>query len=116
MLSISYTIMLVHTRLNDRWRVTHNAFEHITMGSTDFRVQRAGHHTNCVLGDYLEALLGFGAGTLEIINMRGEVVRRISNIPRLFWLAADINRIIERVAVTDVDEEAAVASEVEEVS
>lgn len=103
-----YGVMIVWSRLQHRWRITHNEFEHYSFGRADDSLARGAKRVRSTYPDVLEMLLGFGAGTLVVYSATGRSeLRRITNVPFLPLVRRKINRILEVTAVTS-DREAAI--------
>lgn len=109
-LTIPYAIMFVWSRINDKWRFTHNEFEHRAFGKVDWSVARAAKTVRTSYPDILEALFCL-AGDLIIYDARGsKVIRRIPHVPLLPLVRKKINVILETTSVTTAqieDEESA---------
>ena len=107
-LSIPYGIMLLMSRINDRWRITHNEFEHLSFGRADDALARGAKRVRSTYPDLLEFVLGLGAGTLIVYSASGrDELRRISNVPFLFHVRNRIDRLLESTQVTVEHEQAA---------
>lgn len=105
-LSVPYAVMLVYAWVNDRWRITHNEFEHYSMGRMDDSLGRGAKSVRTTFPDIFEMLLGM-AGTLIVFNATGtKVLRRIEHVMFLPLVRKRLNRILERTAVTAAMSEA----------
>jgi hypothetical protein len=117
LLAFPYLIMLIWARLQNKWRITHNEFEHYAWGRADDSLARGAKRVRSTYPDVLELLMA-GAGTLIVYSATGRTeLRRINNVPMLPLLRRRIDRILESTAVTTttdaiVDEET--EAEVEE--
>ncbi len=101
LLLIPYVLMLIWARLNNRWRITHNEFEHYSFGRSSDSLGRGAKTIRTEYPDFFEAILGLGAGTLIVYNASGtRELRRIANVPLLPWLRRKLDLILERTAVT----------------
>ena len=116
----SYVIMLVYARLQHRWRITHNEFEHYSWGRADDSLARGAKRVRSTFPDLLELLL-CGAGTLVVYSATGRTeLRRIPHVPMIFLVRRRINRLLEATAIVsgtermELYEEEAVAEEDEE--
>ncbi len=99
-LSILYVIMWLWTRLNCRWRITHNEFEYYQFGRMDDSIARGAKRIRTSYPDFFELLL-CAAGDLIIFDAQGKrELRRIRHVPFLPWVKKKINRILETTAVT----------------
>ena len=100
-----YAVMVLWSRLQHRWRITHNEFEHYAWGRADDSLARGAKRVRSTYPDILEMLIGFGAGTLVVYSATGRnELRRIPHVPFLPFIRRRINRILELTAVTtDVD-------------
>lgn len=120
-LAIPYAIMIVWTRVNDKWRITHNEFEHIALGRADDSLGRGAKRVRSSYPDFLEFVLCL-AGDLIVYDAMGRrVLRTIPHVPFLPMVRKKINRILEMTAVTvehegviDDEEAAAEAAEMED--
>lgn len=109
LLFVPYLIMLIYARLNDRWRITHNEFEHYAFGKMDDSLGRGAKTIRSSFPDVLELLLGM-AGTLIVYNATGtKELRRIPHVMLLPFVRKRLNRILEKTAIT-----AAMAADEEE--
>jgi len=100
LLSVPYAIMLVWARLNDRWRITHNEFEHYSFGKSDDSLGRGAKTIRSDFPDVFELLLGL-SGTLIVFNATGtRELRRIPHVLGLPIVRRRLNTILERTAVT----------------
>lgn len=108
-----YLVMMLWSRLNHRWRITHNEFEHYSWGRADDSLARGAKRVRSTYPDLLELLLG-GAGTLIVYSATGRSeLRRIPNVPMIFLVRRKINRLLESTAVVQQHDEA-VLDEMEE--
>ena len=99
-LLIPYTIMFVYARFNDRWRITHNEFEHYSFGKMDEALGRGAKTIRTEFPDVLEYLLG-GAGTLIVYSASGsQEIRRIQHVMFLTLVRRKLNKILETVSIT----------------
>ena len=108
-LSILYFIMWVWTRLNSKWRITHNEFEHFQFGRMDDSLARGAKRVRSSYPDFFEFLLCL-AGDLIIFDSTGRrELRRICHVPLLPLVRKRIDRILETTAVTagEIEDEAA---------
>ncbi len=106
LLLIPYLTMLVWARMQHRWRITHNEFEHYSFGRADDSLARGAKRVRSTYPDLLELLI-CGSGTLIVYSATGRSeLRRIPHVPRIFWVRKRINRLLEATAVTqpDIDE------------
>jgi hypothetical protein len=112
LLLIPYLTMLVWARLQHRWRITHNEFEHYAFGRADDSLARGAKRVRSTYPDLLELLL-CGSGTLIVYSATGRSeLRRIPHVPGIFWVRKRINLLLEATAVTQPD--ADVIAEAEE--
>lgn len=99
-LLLPYTVMLGFSYLNDRWRITHNEFEHYAFGKMDDSLGRGAKTIRTSYPDVLEMILGM-AGTLVVYNATGtKELRRIPHVLFLPWVRSRLNKILERTAIT----------------
>ena len=109
-LTVPYLVMFLWSRLNDKWRFTHNEFEHRAFGKVDWSAARAAKTVRTSYPDLLEAMFCL-AGDLIIYDPRGaKIIRQIPHVPLLPLVRRRINLILEYTAVTTAqieDEEAA---------
>ncbi|MEM9882327.1 MAG: hypothetical protein AAF800_05375 [Planctomycetota bacterium] len=95
-----YVVMIVYARLQHRWRITHNEFEHYSWGRADDSLARGAKRVRSTFPDLLELLL-CGAGTLVVYSATGRTeLRRIPHVPMIFLVRKRINRLLESTAVT----------------
>lgn len=112
LLLIPYLTMLIWARMQHRWRITHNEFEHYAWGRADDSLARGAKRVRSTYPDLLELLLG-GSGTLIVYSATGRSeLRRIPHVPMIFRVRKRINRLLEATAVTRPD--ADVIAEAEE--
>lgn len=99
-LLIPYVLMLLFAWINDRWRITHNEFEHYSFGRRDDSLGRGAKTIRSEYPDVLEMLLG-AAGTLIVYNASGQQeLRRIPHVLFLPWVRKRLNRVLETMAVS----------------
>lgn len=104
LLAVPYAVMLLWSRLQHKWRITHNEFEHYAWGRADDSLARGAKRVRSTYPDLLELLI-FGAGTLIVYSATGRTeLRRIPHVPLIFLVRKRINRLMEITAVTDMRE------------
>jgi len=64
MLALPYAVMLIWARLQNKWRITHNEFEHFSWGRADDSLARGAKRVRSTYPDLLELLLG-GVGPMN---------------------------------------------------
>jgi hypothetical protein len=97
---VPYVIMLIYARINDRWRITHNEFEHYSLGKMDDSLGRGAKTIRTSFPDVFELLLGL-AGTLVVYNATGtKELRRIPHVMFLPFIRKRLNKILEKTAIT----------------
>jgi len=95
-----YLVMLVYARLQHRWRITHNEFEHYSWGRADDSLARGAKRVRSTFPDLLELLL-CGAGTLVVYSATGRTeLRRIPHVPMILLVRRRLNRLLESTSVT----------------
>lgn len=100
-LLVPFLLMLLWARLNDRWRITHNEFEHYSFGKMDDSLGRGAKTIRTSFPDVFEAILGL-AGTLVVYNATGtQKLREIPHVMFLPFVRARLSKVLERMAVTD---------------
>jgi len=107
LLLILYILMLLLSRVNDRWRITHNEIEHRSFGQKEDAIGRGAKRTRSVYPDILELLICL-SGTIEIYTANSnQKLASIENIPFLPLRAKKISRILEikSVLTTEDDDE-----------
>ena len=107
-LLIPYLIMLGWSYINNKWRITHNEFEHYSLGKMDDSLGRGAKTIRTEFPDVLELILGL-AGTLIIFNATGrKELRRIPHVMFLPFVRKRLNVILEKTAITaaEMEEEA----------
>ena len=108
-LLVVFGILWVWTRINSRWRITHNEFEHYQFGRLDDSIARGAKRLRSSYPDLLELLICL-AGDLVIFDASGRrELRRIQHVPLLPWVKKRVNILLEATAVTaeHMDDEAA---------
>ncbi len=106
-LLIAFGIMWGWTRVNSRWRITHNEFEHYQLGRLDDSIARGAKRVRTSYPDLFELLICL-AGDLVIYDASGRrEIRRIPHVPMLPFVKKKINILLERMAVTQdvIDDE-----------
>ncbi len=99
-LLVPYAVMLLWARLNDRWRITHNEFEHYAFGKMNDSLGRGAKTIRTEFPDVFELLLGL-AGTLIVYNATGtRELRRIPHIMFLPMIRRRLDKILETTSVT----------------
>lgn len=99
-LLVPYLLMLAWARVNDKWRITHNEFEHYSLGKMDDSLGRGAKTIRTSFPDVFELLLGL-AGTLIVYNATGtRELRRIPHVLLLPLIRRRLNRILEKTAIT----------------
>lgn len=117
LLAFPYLVMLLWARLQNKWRITNNEFEHYAWGRADDSLARGAKRVRSTYPDLLELLIA-GSGTLIVYSATGRTeLRRINNVPLLPVLRRRLDHILEATSVTAradaiVDEE--MEAEVEE--
>jgi hypothetical protein len=101
LLVIPYLVVMLWARIQNKWRITHNEFEHYSWGRADDSLARGAKRVRSTYPDLLELLLA-GAGTLIVYSATGRSeLRRIHNVPLLPLKRKKINQILEHTAITD---------------
>ncbi len=112
-LMVPFVVMMLWTRLQHRWRITHNEFEHYAFGRADDSLARGAKRVRSTYPDLLEFLI-CGAGTLIVYSATGRTeLRRIPHVPLIFLIRRRINKLLEYTAVV-VGEDRAAADAIEE--
>ncbi len=105
MLSIFYGLMICETRLNDKWIVSHNKFEHVAFGRTDVSLGKGAKGTKTVYPDILQLIFCL-SGDLIITSGDGtKYLRIIRNVPLLPFVNARVRKILDATAVTPAEEQ-----------
>lgn len=100
MLAVPYLVMIFWARVNDKWRITHNEFEHYAFGKSDDSLGRGAKTIRTSYPDVLELLLAC-AGTLIVYNATGtRELRRIPHVVFLPLVRKRLDHILEKTAVT----------------
>lgn len=100
LLVVPYMVMMLWARLQHRWRITHNEFEHYSWGRSDDSLARGAKRVRCTYPDLLEFLL-LGAGTLIVYSATGRTeLKRIPHVPMIFLVRKKINRLLESTLIT----------------
>lgn len=106
-----YVAMLIYARVQHRWRITHNEFEHYSWGRADDSLARGAKRVRSTYPDLLELLL-CGAGTLVVYSATGRTeLRRIPHVPLIFLVRKRINKLLETTSVTTAAQEELYAAE-----
>jgi hypothetical protein len=112
LLLIPYLTMIVWARLQHRWRITHNEFEHYAFGRADDSLARGAKRVRSTYPDLLELII-CGSGTLIVYSATGRSeLRRIPHVPMIFLVRKRLNLLLEATAMTQPD--ADVIAEAEE--
>lgn len=99
-LTVLYAIMWLWTRVNSKWRITHNEFEHYQFGRMDDSLARGAKRVSSSYPDFFELALCL-AGDLVIYDSIGQrELRRIPHVPMLPLVRRRIDLILERTAIT----------------
>lgn len=99
-LLVPFLVMIAWSHLNDRWRITHNEFEHYSFGRMDDSLGRGAKTIRSEFPDVFELLLG-AAGTLIVYNASGtQELRRIPHVLFLPLVRKKLAQILEFTAVT----------------
>ena len=99
-LLLFYGIMWLWTRVNCKWRITHNEFEHYQFGRMDDSLARGAKRIRSSYPDFFELIVCL-AGDLVIYDATGRrIIRRIRHVPLLPIVKKRINIILETTAVT----------------
>ncbi len=99
-LLVLFLIMWVGTRVNSKWRITHNEFEHYQLGRMDDSLARGAKRVRTSYPDFFELLLCL-AGDLIIFDSTGrKELRRIPHVPMLPLVRKRIDRILETTSIT----------------
>jgi hypothetical protein len=107
LMTVFYIIMWIWSRINSKWRITHNEFEHYQFGRMDDSLGRGAKSVRTSYPDFFELLLCM-AGDLVIYDSTGRrELRRINHVPMLPLVRKRINRILEMTAITTEEGEAA---------
>lgn len=114
MLLPPYLVMMIYARLQHRWRITHNEFEHYSWGRADDSLARGAKRVRSTYPDLLELLL-CGAGTLVVYSATGRTeLRRIPHVPMIFRVRKRINLLLESTAVTHQHHDDVLADELDD--
>lgn len=99
-LLVPYVLMIGWGHVNDRWRITHNEFEHYSLGKMDDSLGRGAKTVRTSYPDVFELLLGL-AGTMVVYNASGtKELRRIPHVMFLPFIRARLGKILESTAIT----------------
>lgn len=111
-LSIATLIVLIFVIIgawfDGRYEITTREITHRRLLRTSDSLPRAAKRIKRDWRDLTELILGIGAGDLIVLDSNKNIVMRISNVPFLWFFRHDVDHILEVLAVTDVDEAAAV--------
>ena len=104
-LLVPFAAMMVLSRLDSRWRITHNEFEHYAFGRMSDSLGRGAKTIRTDFPDVFELLFGL-AGTLIVYNATGtKELRRIPHIMFLPMVRKKLNRILETTSITSAQME-----------
>lgn len=102
LLAVPYGLMLIWGRFNDYWRITHNEFEHYSLGRMDDSLGRGAKTMRTEFPDMFELILGL-AGTLIVRDATGQrELRRIQHVMFLPFIRRRLNKVLEQMAVTTI--------------
>ena len=111
-LSVATLIVLVFVVIgawfDGRYEITTREISHRRLLRTSDSLPRAAKRIKRDWRDLTELILGIGAGDLIVMDSNKNIVMRISNVPFLWFFRHDVDHILEVLAVTDVDEAAAI--------
>ncbi len=106
-----YAVMWLWARVQHKWRITHNEFEHFSWGRADDSLARGAKRVRSTYPDLLELLLA-GSGTLIVYSATGRSeLRRIPHVPLIFLVRRRIDRLLESTQVTTRDRQELMESE-----
>lgn len=92
---IPYAVMIIWTRIQDRWKITPYEFEHFSFGVVDQSLARGAKMIRTSYPDFLEVLLGL-SGTLHVYSAAGDKeLVRIPHVPLLPLVKGRISRVLE---------------------
>jgi hypothetical protein len=97
-----------------RYEITTREITHRRVLFTSDSLPRAAARVKRDWRDLTEVLFGLGAGDLIVIDANKNIVMRIPNIPFLWFFRQDVDHILEVLATTDVDDEAAAIAAAED--
>jgi len=111
-LSIATLIVLIFVVIgawfDGRYEITTREISHRRLLRTSDSLPRAAKRIKRDWRDLTELILGIGAGDLIVLDSNKNIVMRISNVPFLWFFRHDVDHILEVLAVTDIDEAAAI--------
>ena len=111
-LSVATLIVLIFVVIgawfDGRYEITTREISHRRLLRTSDSLPRAAKRIKRDWRDLTELILGIGAGDLIVLDSNKNVVMRISNVPFLWFFRHDVDHILEVLAVSDVDEAAAI--------
>jgi len=99
-LAALYIVMWIWTRLNSKWRITHNEFEHYQFGRMDDSLARGAKRVRTSYPDLFEFLLCMAGDLIIYDSMGRRELRKIPHVPLLPLVRRKINRILEMTAIT----------------
>lgn len=91
-----------------RYEITTREITHRRVFRTSDSLPRAAKRIKRDWRDLAEVLLGIGAGDVIVLDSNMNIVMRISNVPFLWFFRHDIDHILEVLATTEIDENAAI--------
>ncbi len=106
--SVILTLVVASAWFDGRYEITTREITHRRVFRTSDSLPRAAKRIKRDWRDLMEVLLGLGAGDLIVIDSNKNIVMRISNIPFLWFFRHDIDHILEVLATTEIEENAAI--------
>jgi len=108
---VTFVILLIVVAaawFDGRYEITTREITHRRVFRTSDSLPRAAKRIKRDWRDLMEVLLGIGAGDLIVLDSNKIVVMRIGNIPFLWFFRHDIDHILEVLATTEIEENAAI--------
>jgi hypothetical protein len=91
-----------------RYEITTREITHRRVFRTSDSLPRAAKRIKRDWRDLMEVFLGIGAGDVIVLDSNMNIVMRISNVPFLWFFRHDIDHILEVLATTEIEENAAI--------
>lgn len=94
-LLLTYVLCWVGSRIDQKWVLTHYEVERRRKFAQRESLPRGGLTIDAQYNDMFKFVLGFGGGTLRILDRDGGVVREIRWVLFLPWVRQRIDDIVE---------------------
>ncbi len=106
--SVILVLVVAAAWFDGRYEITTREITHKRVFRTSDSLPRAAKRIKRDWRDLMEVFLGIGAGDLIVLDSNKNIVMRIGNIPFLWFFRHDIDHILEVLATTEIEENAAI--------